>query len=361
MCGRAAYSIASFSSAASALKCSDSSSPAAAASSSSSSDTMSTNNPNMSPGTSAQIFLYNHTSNSICSTAMIWGLLPNNGSTKSPHHLPSDEEFTPSPHYMMFNARSETVDTKVSFRNLLRDGQSCIFAVDGYYEWTKSLSPIDKKKQPYFVKSSSPNTPLLLAGLWTRVKTGRRKNNQEETISTFTILTTGAHPALAWLHPRQPCILNDNNEAREWLQSPSKALAEKISSLSNGQQCNIKNQGFDPWECYPVTKKMSDAKYHGGDCTVEVKKKGRLDSYFATSPSPRKRKKIEVKEDYSKSTSQQVPEEKNVVAKCSDECSVLIKSNEWSCHVCTYLHTESKSQFLACEMCGSERECAQDK
>lgn len=265
----------------------------------------------------------------------------------------------------MFNARSETVDTKVSFRSLLRDGQSCIFAVDGYYEWTKSLSPIDKKKQPYFVKSSSPDTPLLLAGLWTQVKTGRTKNNEEETISTFTILTTEAHPTLAWLHPRQPCILNDSSVAREWLQSPSKALVEKISSLSNEQQKqenNIKNQDADPWEYYPVTKRMSDAKYHGDDCTVEVKNKGRLDSYFATSPSPRKRKKIDVKEDYSKSTSQQDSEEKNVVAKCSqkNESNVLIKSNEWSCHVCTFLHTESKSQFLACEMCGSERECTKD-
>eukprot|EP00984_Skeletonema_dohrnii_P008397 scaffold3080_cov171-Skeletonema_dohrnii-CCMP3373.AAC.8 len=99
---------------------------------------------------------------------MVWGLLPNNGTPQSPHLLPSDVKFTPSPHYIMFNARSETVDAKKSFHSLLRDGQSCIFAVDGYYEWTKSLSPIDKRKQPYFVKSSSSDTQsLLLAGLWT--------------------------------------------------------------------------------------------------------------------------------------------------------------------------------------------------
>lgn len=365
MCGRAAYSAASFSSAASALRCGDSSPQSVAAASSSSLDT-SMKNPNMSPGTSAQIFLYSHTSKSVCSAPMIWGLVPNNGSTQSPHLLPSDDNFTPSPHYTMFNARSETVDTKVSFRNLLRDGQTCIFAVDGYYEWMKSLSPIDKKKQPYFVKSSSPDTPLLLAGLWTRVRTGRRNNNQEETISTFTILTTEAHPKLAWLHPRQPCILSDSSVAREWLQSPSKALVERISSLSNEQQqqqYDIKDQCADLWECYPVTKKMNDAKYHGDDCTVEVTKKGRLDSYFATSPSPRKRKKIDVKEDhFFKSTSQQDSEEKDVAAECfqKDEDNVLIKSNEWSCHVCTFLHTESKSQFLVCEMCGSERECTQD-
>mmetsp|Transcript_30802 Transcript_30802/g.45311 ORF Transcript_30802/g.45311 Transcript_30802/m.45311 type:complete len:217 (+) Transcript_30802:21-671(+) len=204
-----------------------------------------------------------------------------------------------------------------------------------------------------------------------RVKTGRRNNNkEEETISTFTILTTEAHPTLAWLHPRQPCILNGSAVAREWLQSPSKALVDKIRSLSSGQQKqqhDIKNEGTDPWECYPVTKKMNDAKYHGDDCTVAVKSKGRkLESYFTTSPSPCKRKKIEVKEDYSESTTQQDFEGKNVERKCSQKdesnASLLTETinNEWSCHVCTFLHTKSKSQFLACEICGSERECAQD-
>mmetsp|Transcript_19911 Transcript_19911/g.31056 ORF Transcript_19911/g.31056 Transcript_19911/m.31056 type:complete len:365 (+) Transcript_19911:44-1138(+) len=362
MCGRAAYSAASCSSAASVLRCGDSSPQLVAAASSTSSSDTTINNPNMSPGTSAQIFRYNHTSKSVCSTPMIWGLLPNNGNSQSPHLLPSDDDFTPSPHYTMFNARSETVDTKVSFRSLLRDGQSCIFAVDGYYEWTKSLSPIDKKKQPYFVRSSSLDTPLLLAGLWTRVKTGRRNNNQEETISTFTILTTEAHPKLAWIHPRQPCILNDGSVAREWLQSPSKTLLEKIRSLTNEQQQqqnNINNQIANAWKCYPVTKKMNDAKYHGDDSTVEVKNKSRkLDSYF----SPGKRKKIEVKEDFSKSNLQQDSEEMDVSEKCppKDESNVLIKSHEWSCHVCTFLHTKSKSQFLACEMCGLERECTKD-
>lgn len=338
MCGRAAYSTASLSSAASALGCSDESSqPSAAATysnnknevASSSFDT--TKNNNISPGNSVHIFRYNHESNSVYSTPMIWGLLPNHGTPQSPHLLPSDDNFTPSPHYIMFNARSETIDAKKSFHNLLRDGKTCIFAVDGYYEWTKSLSPIDKKKQPYFVKSSSPDTPLLLAGLWSQVKTGRRNNNnQDETISTFTILTTEAHPKYAWLHPRQPCILNDSAVAREWLEAPSKVLVDKIRSLSSGQQqqrqqqqSNVKNEDTDPWKCYPVTKKMNDASYQGEDCTMEIKSKGRkLESYFAPkSPSPSgKRLKVDA-EGHSSSTStlQQELVKKNVLSKCSQK------------------------------------------
>lgn len=361
MCGRAAYSSASLSSAASTLGCDSSPPPpAAAAASNKNEDLDMPNNPNISPGNSVHIFRYNHDSKSVYTTPMIWGLLPDHGTTQSPRLLPSDDNFTPSPHYIMFNARSETIDTKKSFHNLLRGGKSCIFAVDGYYEWTKSLSPIEKRKQPYFVKSSSSDTPLFLAGLCTQVKTGRRhNNNQEETISTFTILTTEAHPKYAWLHPRQPCILLDGAVAREWLQSPSKVLVDKIRS-------NTKNRNTDLWECYPVTKKMNDDSYQGEDCTVEVKSKGRkLESYFV--PSSGKRQKVDAKGHSPKSNLQQElegGEKKNVVSKCSqkygsnDALSPTEEtlSNEWSCHVCTFLHTKSKSQFLACDMCGSERD-----
>ena len=41
----------------------------------------------------------------------IWGLLPNNGT----HLLPTNPKFSVSPHYTMFNARSETLYDKRSF------------------------------------------------------------------------------------------------------------------------------------------------------------------------------------------------------------------------------------------------------
>lgn len=292
---------------------------------------------------------------------MIWGLLPNDGTSKSPHLHPSDDNFTPSPHYIMFNARSETIDTKKSFHNLLRDGNTCILAVDGYYEWTKSLSPMDKKKQPYFIRASSASKPLLLAGLWTQVKTGTLRNNQEETISTFTILTTEAHPKYAWLHPRQPVILHYDSLAREWLMSPSKDLVDKIRSFHGGLQ-----NDNDPWEtemiAYPVTKKISDTSYQGDDCTVEVKSKVRnLDSYFGqNAASPRqsqsdKRQKVD-EEGCSKASPLPQKNSDNM----DPEWSQKHDSSDWSCLVCTFRHSGSKSHYLVCDMCGSKKECIKD-
>jgi putative SOS response-associated peptidase YedK len=323
---------------------------------------------------------------------MIWGLLANDGTSQSPHLYPSDDNFTSSPHYIMFNARSETVDTKKSFCNLLREGKTCIFAVDGYYEWTKSLSPIDKKKQPYFITTSSSSNPMLLAGLWSQVKTGRlSSDNKEETISTFTILTTEANHVD--LHPREPVIIHDSTVAREWLVHPSKDLLYKIRSLLSGLQqqhqhhhhhqqqqpnCKVERNDNDaPWEnkmivYYPVTKKMNDASYQGDDCTVELKSKVRtLESYFGgqtddtcSSLPPAKLQKVDGKKQsseyqYITSSSEKYEKPKSSSEEdVSNEAPVTeANNNEWSCAVCTFRHVGSKTQYLVCDMCGSKREC----
>ena len=394
MCGRAAYSSASILSAASALRCDGdpmmtSGSSAAASALNKTKGASSPNNPNISPGNAVHIFRYNRDSNSVECTPMIWGLLANDGTSQSPHLYPSDDNFTSAPHYIMFNARSETVDTKKSFCNLLREGKTCIFAVDGYYEWTKSLSPIDKKKQPYFITTSSSSNPMLLAGLWSQVKTGRLStDNKEETISTFTILTTEANHVD--LHPREPVIVHDSAVAREWLVHPSKDLLFKIRSLLSGlqqqqhhhqQQRNseIETNGNDaPLEnkrivYYPVTKKMNDPSYQGDDCTVELKSKVRtLESYFGlqtddncSSLPPAKLQRVDEKKQSSEyqyftssSEKYEKPKSSSSGKDVSNDAPVTeANSNEWSCAVCTFRHEGPKAQYLVCDMCGSKREC----
>lgn len=388
MCGRAAYSSASISSAASALRC-DGDPMITSGSAKKGASSPPRNNPNISPGNAVHIFRYNRHFNSVECTPMIWGLIANDGTSQSPHLYPSDDNFTSSPHYIMFNARSETVDTKKSFCNLLREGKTCIFAVDGYYEWTKSLSPIDKKKQPYFITTSSSSKPMLLAGLWSQVKTGRLStDNKEETISTFTILTTEANHVD--LHPREPVIIHDSSVAREWLLHPSKDLLYKIRSLLSGlqqqehhhqqQQQNCKVERCDndtPLEnkrivYYPVTKKMNDASYQGDDCTVELKSKVRtLESYFGgqtdddTCPDlpPAKLQRVDGKKqssEYQCFASSSEKYEKSKSSSSGEDVSnetPVTEASSWSCAACTFLHGGKKAQYLVCDMCGSKRKC----
>mmetsp|Transcript_428 Transcript_428/g.983 ORF Transcript_428/g.983 Transcript_428/m.983 type:complete len:424 (+) Transcript_428:102-1373(+) len=339
--------------------------------------------PNIGPGNEFRVFRRssNRTNDLEC-TPMIWGLIPNTGTQNSPHALPIDPNFSASPHYIMFNARSETIYVKKSFSSLIRNGQTCVVALDGYYEWTKSQSFHDKRKQPYFVCRKDKQQPLILAGLWACVKTGRR----DETITTFTILTMDAHPKYAWVHPRQPVLLHDVSIAREWLMRPSLELVENFrsSTIESTQQIFWD----ESLSVYPVNKQINDGKYQGGDCTTEVKlqKNHSIKSFF--SPERSKRKKIEkesivagdslprvapeipskirdLKMNKSSTPLKAIPSKHSLTHNTQpDDVShhtIRGKGISWACPRCTYVHTgPDKFDFLACEVCGSERVIAED-
>jgi putative SOS response-associated peptidase YedK len=61
----------------------------------------------------------------------------------------------------LFNARSETVEEKPSFRTAFRR-RRCLIPADGFYEW-QALS--SKQKQPQYITLRS-GQPFVFAGLW---------------------------------------------------------------------------------------------------------------------------------------------------------------------------------------------------
>lgn len=80
---------------------------------------------------------------------MKWGLVPSfTGKTEKPDH------------FRMFNARSESVKEKASFRRLIPKNR-CLVAVEGFYEWKKDGS----KKQPYYIHFQD-HRPLVFAALY---------------------------------------------------------------------------------------------------------------------------------------------------------------------------------------------------
>ena len=301
----------------------------------------------------------------------IWGLLPNHGTQNKPHLLPTDSKFSVSPHYTMFNARAETIYDKISFSNLIRNQQSCILAVDGYYEWTIESQSIDnKKKQPYFICNKTKR-PLLLAGLWTTVKTGCQIHNattnklEDEIITTFTILTTDATPQYKWLHPRQPIMLN-TEIALEWLFNPTSDTVQKLRYIPINGSKEQPSIWDNQLSVYPVSKKVNDSKYQGDDCTVEIKleKIKSITSFF--SPGANKRVKTEEKKkacnkDQKDITTSQI-DDQTKVEDTKKESNKVSKNNpsspnvkSWTCAVYTFMHTGQKFDYLACEVCGSLR------
>ncbi|XP_074284163.1 uncharacterized protein LOC141608716 [Silene latifolia] len=152
-------------------------------------------------------------------------------------------------HYRMFNARSESIGEKPSFRRLIPKNR-CLVAVDGFYEWKKG-----PKKQPYYIHSKDDH-PLVFAALY-----DSWKNAEGEILYTFTILTTESSSALQWLHDRMPVILGDKTSIDVWLNGSSNANYNAV---------------LNPYEnpdliWYPVSSAMNKASFDGPECFQEIK------------------------------------------------------------------------------------------
>jgi putative SOS response-associated peptidase YedK len=99
--------------------------------------------------------------------------------------------------FSTINAMAETVDTKPVFREAFKR-RRCLVPFDNFYEWKKLDA---KEKQPYAIALADRGL-MALAGLW---ETWRSPAN--ETVRSFTIVTTTPNELCAPIHNRMPVIL----------------------------------------------------------------------------------------------------------------------------------------------------------
>lgn len=127
----------------------------------------------------------------------------------------------------VINARSETAFEKPMFRKSLLE-RRCLIPASGYYEWKRTQSGA-KSKQKYALYL--PGRPLFMAGIW--------REEQNETLPVFVILTREASPAIAEIHDRMPVILPEEIQ-REWLSSGD---AGAIMEMATG---DVQYQNAEP-------------------------------------------------------------------------------------------------------------------
>lgn len=115
-----------------------------------------------------------------------WGLIPSWAKERA--NLP-----------LMINARCESAASRPAFRDAFKR-RRCIIVTDGFYEWSKHGT----KKMPY--RFTVGDEELFgMAGLWDRwCPPG---TDADETLETFTVITTVANDVLAPYHDRMPVIL----------------------------------------------------------------------------------------------------------------------------------------------------------
>jgi putative SOS response-associated peptidase YedK len=131
----------------------------------------------------------------------------------------------PSAGSRLFNARSESVSTKASFRTAFKS-RRIIIPADGFYEW-RTLHK--GSKQPHFF-TRTDDTPMALAGLseWWR----DRRLPDGPWIRSATILTTSAGQDMDGIHDRMPVIL-DPATFELWL-DPANEDTSELTALLRG-------------------------------------------------------------------------------------------------------------------------------
>jgi putative SOS response-associated peptidase YedK len=123
----------------------------------------------------------------------------------------------------LFNARSESVATKASFREAFRE-RRIIVPADGFYEWQKTKTG---HRQPHYF-SRADGEPLAFAGLAER---WREKGAPRGTpyLKSCTVITTPGGADMAGIHDRMPVIL-DPATFDLWL-DPANDDAEELLAL----------------------------------------------------------------------------------------------------------------------------------
>ena len=118
--------------------------------------------------------------------------------------------------FSTFNARSETLETAATFRNLVFR-QRCLVPFSFFYEWKTE----NKVKTPYRI-SPKEGCLHMFAGLWDHW------HKDGNSLHTFTIITREAREDITWLHNRMPIIL-DPGQYQDWLNpGTDKAIVREI-------------------------------------------------------------------------------------------------------------------------------------
>lgn len=153
-----------------------------------------------------------------------------------------------------FNARSETVASKPSFRDSFRT-RRCLTPVSGFYEWRALPSG---KKQPHYI-TRRDGEPFMLAALWDRWDASL--NRDASPLESFAILTTAPNCMMKPLHDRMPVILRPSDYAR-WLEP---------RPLTNFDAAELfRPIDDDAFEAFPVAPLVSNARNDGVELTRRV-------------------------------------------------------------------------------------------
>lgn len=140
----------------------------------------------------------------------------------------------------MFNARSETVDQKPSFREAFAR-RRCLVPVTGFYEWARTGG----QSSPHYF-SARDGGLLGLAGLWERWE-----YPGGDVLETCSVLTTAANRLMRRVHHRMPVIIPPA-EHQHWL-DPAAQLDHLMPLLAPAPEDTLRS-----WPVAPLVNRVAN-------------------------------------------------------------------------------------------------------
>lgn len=130
-----------------------------------------------------------------------------------------------------YNARSETVASKPSFRDAWRQAQHCIVPLEAFFEpdWRSG------KAVPTRIRRAS-GAPMGVAGLW-----AAWKDEKGEILHSFTLLTINAdaHPLMNQMHKpgeeKRMIVILPPERYDDWLQASAQSSDEFLQPITADQ------------------------------------------------------------------------------------------------------------------------------
>ena len=153
----------------------------------------------------------------------------------------------------MINARSETLDSKPSFRHAF-ESRRCLIPMDGYYEWAQASD--GEPKQPFLIEPVDGRVRFM-AGLW-------EENKQLEGhpgIRSCTIITTPANSKTAKVHQRMPALIGESHRSL-WLDPECRDLARLKMLLRPAEE--------DLLKLTAVSKHVNSPRHEDGQCVLPL-------------------------------------------------------------------------------------------
>ena len=127
---------------------------------------------------------------------------------------------------LIINARSETINRKKSFQELIKF-QRCLVPANSWFEWSKP-------KKPYLIKNKE-NKIISFAGLFKIDENGEKK---------FIIITSEANGSLRKIHNRTPVVVKQK-DFMNWLGENYKSALSILKPINN-----------DDYDFHPVSPEI---------------------------------------------------------------------------------------------------------